>query len=826
MLGSDFQASKEPTELMETQGKNRTVGMRGFSRANKFDMAGMFCPMKYSTVLAMGIFGFGFALFAQQPSYFGTRDPSSSPVNAAPIADKQTVNNNQPPRFFAACPVTGGKFAVSIASGNNGIVWVGTEEEGVYRFDPNAPADQRWAQFTTEQGLGDNNAYAITCDKAGRTWVGTVNHGVSVFNGREWRTYDQTTGPLGERVFAMACCPTDGDVWIGTNIGLARYSPVKDGWRYYTRLNGVPSEQIQAVAFDKSGQVYIGTQCDGVATAEPKDDYASWKTSRAPSSTILTPTGNGLPSDQINGVLAASDGTIYVATSSGLAKSTTHGQGWTYVRGADFGAKIKGMTKVPDMGLNDVSPRSGQNLLPEDYITSLGEGTGGIVWLGFRTKGIAALDPKDNRLLYRDERAGDFVKAIKQLSDTQVALATYGGGYVAKTLTVNADAPSSALRPKIASGHTALTPVLAVFPSPAAPKSEADLNAMLDYVKKLPPTTAASAAAFLGDDWSTKGDWVGRYGRQQAILCAMAAPMDHNAAWGPWVTVTHTLGSHHHNPDAIRHYCHWRQTDQLRCLYTQISGCRREAEWDDHGEDYPATWEGPDIWVSVEVPDGVFRLSFYFVNPDGHEGTQRNRDFLLELKSFPKNLQQDIKPNSEDVRQAEATPTLAQARVTDFWHGVYKQFIVKGKGHYLLRISRNYSFNTIVSAVLVDQLQGTVYKDPETCWIPFMGDAKDNVFYCRPDIQPSQQATSTGSAVAKILCDNLDPTYAIPATWRIQKLYRLLAYRTALHSGGSEDLLANMRWKSFLWTDKDKSDFTTTMLLAWQKEEKRRRVTR
>jgi len=34
--------------------------------------------------------------------------------------------------------------------------------------------------------LGDDNGYAIACDKLGRIWVGHLNHGVSVYNGKQW----------------------------------------------------------------------------------------------------------------------------------------------------------------------------------------------------------------------------------------------------------------------------------------------------------------------------------------------------------------------------------------------------------------------------------------------------------------------------------------------------------------------------------------------------------------------------------------------------------------------------------------------------------------
>ena len=116
------------------------------------------------------------------------------------------------------------RFVMALAQDKSGCLWVGTEDEGVWRYDEKAPEAKRWRQFTTKDGLGDDNAYAVACDNQGRVWIGHLNHGVSVFNGQSWKNYDVLDGPLGECIFDIAVAPTDGSVWIATNAGLARYS--------------------------------------------------------------------------------------------------------------------------------------------------------------------------------------------------------------------------------------------------------------------------------------------------------------------------------------------------------------------------------------------------------------------------------------------------------------------------------------------------------------------------------------------------------------------------------------------------------------------------
>ncbi|MDR2642402.1 MAG: hypothetical protein LBC74_06370 [Planctomycetaceae bacterium] len=86
-------------------------------------------------------------------------------------------------------PIAGlnAKFIVALISDGEGGAWIGTEDDGVFRYNN---VDGKVTQFTTKDGLGDNNAYALAIDKLGRLWVGHLNSGVSVFNGKDWKNYD------------------------------------------------------------------------------------------------------------------------------------------------------------------------------------------------------------------------------------------------------------------------------------------------------------------------------------------------------------------------------------------------------------------------------------------------------------------------------------------------------------------------------------------------------------------------------------------------------------------------------------------------------------
>ena len=206
-----------------------------------------------------------------------------------------------------------GGFVTSLTGDRQGHIWVGTEDNGVSRFDPAAPSGKQWTQFTAKNtggGLGDDDCYSLTCDRLGRIWVGTLNHGVSVFNGHEWKTYDQMTGPLGGHVVALATSPLDGDIWGGSEAGLFRYSLQKNTWTYYTRAGGLPSDQSTCLAFTRTGTLLAGTDCDGIALASPTNNYQTWRVVRGPEQMPVTRRGRGLPTSLINCLLVSREDSV------------------------------------------------------------------------------------------------------------------------------------------------------------------------------------------------------------------------------------------------------------------------------------------------------------------------------------------------------------------------------------------------------------------------------------------------------------------------------------------------------------------------------------
>ena len=596
-----------------------------------------------------------------------------------------------------------GQFITSLCQDNAGRVWIGTEDQGVWRFDPSASIGKQYSHFTTKDGLGDDNAYALACDKAGRIWLGSLNHGVSVFNGKQWKTYGPLDGPLGSRVFALAVSPTDGGVWGATEAGLFRYQ--NSHWTYFTRADGLPSDQANALAFGPDGTLYVGTQADGIAIASPDDNYKSWRIVSGPNQMPSAATGTGLPSALINCLLITQNGTVYAGTDGGLAASRDGGLTWRYQRGVDWKAKLAGL-------YHPVTPSAAPfagDLLSEDYVTSLAEGTDGRLFIGHRQTGVEAFDPKTGKRMQSGAngiKTDDYVNCLLT-TGTNAWVGLYGGGLHPPT---DASADASVFP----SASSASIPPL---PVPAKPPTLAELNTMLRVVSAVAPNKdeLAPKVVALDDDWVTEGDWLGRYGRYWACLCAMSnAPF--NSIWGAGrqnVDYRTRIGPNCRPHDKLRYHVTWSYTTNPRTLelpptyldsrvrkkLTTWNVNRRQSEVDDHGETYPMNQDGPHVYCNLTVPTGLFYLSLYDFNKDGHIGLNRFRDFRLSLRPLRKSL--PLKNTSYFDQQ----PELAQSRIRNFWGGVWKRFLVRGPLLLGVEVNRNNSYCTILSAVTLDPVE-------------------------------------------------------------------------------------------------------------------------
>lgn len=91
-----------------------------------------------------------------------------------------------------------------------GNVWIATQR-GINRYD--GRSFMSW--FTTQ------DARTVVVDGQGLVWASFQDVGVRVFDGNDWTLFTPNDGPLNPRVMQASAVNPNGDVWFGTDIGIA-----------------------------------------------------------------------------------------------------------------------------------------------------------------------------------------------------------------------------------------------------------------------------------------------------------------------------------------------------------------------------------------------------------------------------------------------------------------------------------------------------------------------------------------------------------------------------------------------------------------------------
>ena len=139
-----------------------------------------------------------------------------------------------------------------------GALWVATKN-GLNQF-----VDGAATRYDKSEGLPSDNMGPVFQDRHGTLWAGSLDGGLTRFNGRVFTTL---AGFPKKPVVALVE-DSAGDLWAGTDQGAVRLSDgqVKD---VYTTDQGLPSNRIRTMFLDRTGQLWVGTD-KGLAVLEDK----------------------------------------------------------------------------------------------------------------------------------------------------------------------------------------------------------------------------------------------------------------------------------------------------------------------------------------------------------------------------------------------------------------------------------------------------------------------------------------------------------------------------------------------------------------------------
>ncbi|UXI65845.1 EAL domain-containing protein [Tahibacter amnicola] len=157
--------------------------------------------------------------------------------------------------------LTGGVLSVALA--DDGKLWLGTTQ-GLVHFDPATNEVTRHVHNARDKrSLSDNLVIATHVDSQGTLWVGTqagLNRASFEADGVHFRRYLPADG-LPDQTIDAITSDTRGTLWVGTNRGIASRDAAQDRFVAFSSADGVPDIGVnwRSVLAATDGSVYFGS---------------------------------------------------------------------------------------------------------------------------------------------------------------------------------------------------------------------------------------------------------------------------------------------------------------------------------------------------------------------------------------------------------------------------------------------------------------------------------------------------------------------------------------------------------------------------------------
>lgn len=223
-------------------------------------------------------------------------------------------------RFPANSSPEGQSLVASLGVTPDETLWVATLGNGLYGV-----RNGRKLRLTTMDGLADNSIPAICTTPDGSVWAGTRAGILHQVKPGEIASFGREQGLPGTPLTALLSA-RGGGLWVGTQDGrVLRNAPDAPGggppgtvpkFVETYRVEHVAMGQfaagqnaILALCEDSQGRLWIGTEGAGLACWRPAGRALAWTTQ------------NGLPDDNVNGLLEDAEGDLWLVTGRGVFRA-------------------------------------------------------------------------------------------------------------------------------------------------------------------------------------------------------------------------------------------------------------------------------------------------------------------------------------------------------------------------------------------------------------------------------------------------------------------------------------------------------------------------
>ena len=203
----------------------------------------------------------------------------------------------------------------------------------------------QFRQITTRSGLPNAMVMHVTQDSMGFMWLAT-NYGLYRYDGYELKGYKsdaRNPDMLPSNIIVAIACDNEDNIWIGTQEGLCRMSLTTGEIRNY-KLGTHERQRVNSLCVTADGQVYVGT-IRGMARYDRKRD-------RLVLLTKANTTGDGPESNNVQVIQEDDRGNLIVGTwDKGLYRYSPGRRHFSHDIPYVYGKHILCVAQTPDGGV-------------------------------------------------------------------------------------------------------------------------------------------------------------------------------------------------------------------------------------------------------------------------------------------------------------------------------------------------------------------------------------------------------------------------------------------------------------------------------------------
>jgi signal transduction histidine kinase/ligand-binding sensor domain-containing protein/DNA-binding response OmpR family regulator len=158
-----------------------------------------------------------------------------------------------------------GNVIVDMKIDQDGVLWLGTYLHGLSSFDGNDFKNYQYDALDPNS-LSDINVWKIYVDKANRVWLGTLRAGLNLFN-RDSGTFTRfPVGdpkiPLNNQYISALSEDDEGNIWVGGGYGIDVFNLENGYHRYFSGLDpnsGLLGNNVTELMRDSDGLIWATT---------------------------------------------------------------------------------------------------------------------------------------------------------------------------------------------------------------------------------------------------------------------------------------------------------------------------------------------------------------------------------------------------------------------------------------------------------------------------------------------------------------------------------------------------------------------------------------